>query len=178
MMRKVEVVPHNPNWNRAFQDESTQVIVALGDNVIAIDHIGSTAIATISAKPIIDILVSVADIAKVDDRNASMHALGYEVMGEYGIAGRRYFRKDNESGIRTHHVHVFTVGSAQINRHLAFRDYMRVHPEEAQRYSDLKQTLAKQYPDDIEGYMDGKDKFIKAIDQKAAVWQTKLSSNR
>jgi GrpB-like predicted nucleotidyltransferase (UPF0157 family) len=172
MMRKVEVVPHNPNWNRAFQDESTQVIVALGDNVIAIDHIGSTAIPTIYAKPIIDILVSVADIAKVDDRNTPMQALGYEVMGEYGIAGRRYFRKDNESGIRTHHVHAFTIGSAQINRHLAFRDYMRFHSDDAQRYSDLKQQLAKQCPDNIEGYIDGKDEFIKAIDQKAAVWQT------
>jgi GrpB-like predicted nucleotidyltransferase (UPF0157 family) len=170
MMRKVEVVPHNPNWNQDFQDESAQVMAALGDNVIAIDHIGSTAISTIYAKPIIDILVSVADIAKVDDRNTPMQALGYEVMGEYGIAGRRYFRKDNESGSRTHHVHVFIAGSAQITRHLAFRDYMRVHPEEAQRYSDLKQQLAKQYPDNIEGYMDGKDEFIKAIDQKAAVW--------
>jgi GrpB-like predicted nucleotidyltransferase (UPF0157 family) len=174
MIRKVEVVPHNPHWHREFQNESAQVIVALGDNVIAIDHIGSTAIPAIYAKPIIDILVSVADVAKVDDRNASMQVLGYEIMGEYGITGRRFFRKDNESGIRTHHVHVFTVGSAQINRHLAFRDYMRVHPEEAQQYSDLKQRLAKQFPDDIEGYMDGKDEFIKAIDQKAAVWQHQL----
>jgi GrpB-like predicted nucleotidyltransferase (UPF0157 family) len=168
MIRKVEVVPHNPNWNQDFQDESAQVMAALGDNVIAIDHIGSIAISTIYAKPIIDILVSVADIAKVDDHNASMQGLGYEVMGEYGIAGRRYFRKDNESGIRTHHVHAFTIGSAQINRHLAFRDCMRVHSDDAQRYSDLKQTLAKQYPDDIEGYMNGKDEFIKAIDQKVA----------
>lgn len=170
MMRKVEVLPHNPHWYQAFQDESEQVIIALGDNVIAIDHIGSTAIPRIHAKPIIDILVSVADITKVDDRNASMQALGYEVMGEYGITGRRYFRKDNKSRIRTHHIHIFTVGSAQINRHLAFRDYMRVHPEEAQRYSDLKQSLAKQYADDIDGYMDGKDGFIKAIDQKASLW--------
>ncbi len=172
-MRKVEVVLHNPNWHRAFQDESAQIAAALG-GIITIEHIGSTAIPTIYAKPIIDILVSVADIAKVDDRNASMQALGYEVMGEYGIAGRRYFRKDNELGIRTHHVHVFALGSAHINRHLAFRDYMRVHPIEAQQYSNLKQQLAKQYPDDIEGYIDGKDEFIKAIDQKAIVWQNLL----
>jgi GrpB-like predicted nucleotidyltransferase (UPF0157 family) len=171
MMRKIEVLPHDPNWHRAFQDESAQITVAFGDNLIAIDHIGSTAIPKIYAKPIIDLLVSVTDITKVDECNGSMQALGYEVMGEYGIADRRYFRKDNELGIRTHHVHVFAVGSAHIDRHLTFRDYMRVHPDEAQRYSDLKQTLAKQYPDDIEGYMDGKDEFIKAIDQKATVWQ-------
>lgn len=170
MTRKVEVVPHNANWHSAFEDESQQVAVALGKNLVAIYHIGSTAIATIHAKPIIDMLIAVEDITEVDQRNASMQALGYEVMGEFGIAGRRFFRKDNQVGIRTHHIHTFEVGSTQINRHLAFRDYMRSHPEDAQRYSELKQSLAKQYPDNIEGYMDGKSEFIKEIDKKAQLW--------
>lgn len=171
MTRKVEVVPHNLNWHNEFEDESKQIAVALGKNMIAIYHIGSTAIPMIHAKPIIDMLVAVADITKVDEQNALMQVLGYEIMGEFGIAGRRFFRKDNQAGIRTHHIHTFEVGSAQIARHLAFRDYMRDHVDDALKYSELKQKLAKQYPYNIEGYMDGKDEFIKAIDKKAEQWR-------
>jgi GrpB-like predicted nucleotidyltransferase (UPF0157 family) len=114
MTRKVEVVPHHPSWQSAFEDESKQVAIALGNNTIAIHHIGSTAIPTIHAKPIIDMLIVVEDIAKVYEQNALMQALGYVVMGEFGIAGRRFFLKDNEFGIRTHHLHTFEIGSAQI----------------------------------------------------------------
>jgi GrpB-like predicted nucleotidyltransferase (UPF0157 family) len=170
--RKVEIVPHDPNWQGVFEAESQQVTAALGNNAIAIHHIGSTAIPPIHAKPIVDMLVAVTDIFKVDENNASMQALGYEVMGEFGIVGRRFFRKDNNRGTRTHHIHTFEISSAQIDRHLAFRDYMRSHPEDAQKYSELKQYLAQEYPQDIAGYMDGKDEFIKEIDRKAQAWRS------
>ena len=173
MNRKVEVVPHNPKWQGIFESESKQLALAFGDNSIAIHHIGSTSISTIYAKPIIDILVEVKDIEKVDNRNDEIKLLGYEVMGEFGIVGRRFFRKNNKDDIRTHHIHLFTAGSAQVIRHLAFRDYMRSHPDEAHEYSQLKQQLAQKYPSDIESYMDGKDGFIKEIDRKAARWRAK-----
>jgi GrpB-like predicted nucleotidyltransferase (UPF0157 family) len=172
MMRKVEVVPHDRHWQDLFKSESRQLSIAFGDNAIAIHHIGSTSISTIYAKPIIDILVEVTDIDRVDEKNAQIRSLGYEAMGEFGINGRRFFRKDNNHGVRTHHVHTFEVGSAQIDRHLAFRDYLKSHPEAAQQYSQLKQQLAQQYPTNIEEYMDGKDKFIQAIDRKAADWRS------
>ena len=176
-MQKVEVVSHNPNWQQAFERESQEIANALGDNnVVAIHHIGSTAIPGIYAKPIIDFLVAVRAIAQVDEQSGAMTQLGYEVMGEFGIPGRRYFRRDNAAGIRTHHVHMFEEGSAQIERHLAFRDYMRTHPNEAQAYSDLKQQLAKAHPTDIEAYMDVKDGFIQAIDAKAVVWRSQIRS--
>ena len=169
--RKVEVVPHNPLWQDAFEAEADLIADILGDNVAAIHHIGSTAIPNIYAKPIIDILVAVGDITQVDDRNLAMESLGYEAMGEFGIPDRRYFRKCNRFGTRTHHVHTFEVGSVQIERHLAFRDYMRTHTDDARQYSQLKQQLAGRYPQDIEGYMDGKDGFIKDMDKKAAAWR-------
>ena len=169
---KVEVVPHDPNWRSAFESESKQIALALMENVVAIHHIGSTAIPQIHAKPIIDMLVEVKDITKVDTQTSAMEALGYEAMGEFGISGRRFFRKANEAGIRTHHLHGFEVNSAQIERHLAFRDYMITHSEAAQEYSELKRKLAKKYPDNIQGYMDGKDGFIKAMDRKAAKWRS------
>jgi GrpB-like predicted nucleotidyltransferase (UPF0157 family) len=175
MTRRVEVVPNNPNWLNAFENESKQVAVVLGNNLVAVHHIGSTAIPMIHAKPIIDMLVEVREVAKVDEQDLAMQALGYEVMGEFGILGRRFFRKDNEAGIRTHHIHTFEANSAQVERHLAFRDYMRIHAEDAQKYSELKQELAKKYPNDIEGYMDGKDEFIKEMDKKSVEWKTSQS---
>jgi GrpB-like predicted nucleotidyltransferase (UPF0157 family) len=172
MIRKVEVVPHDLNWQSLFVDESRQLSIAFGDNVIAIHHIGSTSISTIYTKPIIDILIEVKDIDRVDDRNTQIESLGYIAMGEFGIVGRRFFRKDNNDGIRTHHIHTFEVGSPQIDRHLAFRDYLNSYPEDALEYSQLKQKLAQKYPDDIQSYMDGKDGFIREIDNKAAAWRS------
>jgi GrpB-like predicted nucleotidyltransferase (UPF0157 family) len=171
-MRNVEVVPHNPQWRDAFEAAAKHVAAALGKNVVAIHHIGSTAIPNIYAKPVVDLLVEVRDITEVDGQSSAMESLGYEVMGEYGIPGRRYFRKDNQEGIRTHNIHAFEAGSAEAERHLAFRDYMIAHPVDAQRYSELKRKLAEEHPQSIDGYMDGKDGFIKEMDRRAAQWRT------
>ena len=170
-MRKVEIVPHNPQWRNAFEVEAKHVAAALGENVVAIHHIGSTAIPNIYAKPVIDLLVEVRDITEVDGRSSAMESFGYEVMGEYGIAGRRYFRKDNQEGIRTHQIHAFESGTAELDRHLAFRDYLIAHPVDAQRYSELKRKLAEKHPQNIDEYMDGKDGFIKEMDLRAARWR-------
>lgn len=175
IQRVVEIVAHDPSWAEAFIREAARVQVVLeadgegNGNVLAIHHIGSTAVAGIYAKPIIDIMPIVRDIVQVDAANAAMHALGYEAMGELGIAGRRYFRKDTH-GKRSHHVHVFAEGSEHILRHMAFRDYLRAHPEDAARYSALKQQLAAAHPQDIEAYMDGKDALIKELEQRALAW--------
>jgi GrpB-like predicted nucleotidyltransferase (UPF0157 family) len=170
-MKKVEVVAHNPLWRDEFQTESGKIAGALGENVVAVNHIGSTSIPDIFAKPIVDILVEVRDIAKVDESGSGMQSLGYEALGEYGIAGRRYFRKNNSDGVRTHHVHTFEAGSAASVRHLAFRDYLIAHPLEAQKYSELKQILARQFPQDMDAYIDGKDAFVKEIERRALAWR-------
>lgn len=170
-MRKVEVVPHSPQWRAAFEVEAKRVAAALGENVVAVHHIGSTAIPHIYAKPVIDLLVEVRDITEVDGRSSAMASLGYEVMGEFGIPGRRYFRKDNRAGSRTHQLHVFAASSAQVARHLAFRDYMIAHPEDAQEYSELKRKLAQAHAQNMDGYIDGKDDFIKEMDRRAAQWR-------
>jgi GrpB-like predicted nucleotidyltransferase (UPF0157 family) len=177
MTRKVEVIPHDPKWQNEFESESKRVALALGKNVVAIHHIGSTAIPHIYAKPIIDLLVEVNDITHVDKCSTAMEALGYEVMGEFGILGRRFFRRDNSLCVRTHHVHAFQLDSDEIERHLAFRDYMIAHPEDAQKYSKLKRELARQHPFDIHGYMDGKDGFIKEMNRRAAEWRAAILAN-
>lgn len=126
-----------------------------------IHHIGSTAIPGIFAKPIIDILVVVDSLATIEAKSSAMCELGYEALGEHGIVGRRYFRKNSANGIRTHQVHSFARGSSDVVRHLAFRDYMRACLEAAQAYSVLKQKLAIEFPEDIQAYVDGKNEFVK-----------------
>ena len=165
---RVSMVPHNPAWRHEFQREAERVSAAVGSVAVTAYHVGSTAIPTVYAKPIIDILLVVQDLAALDEKQPEMEALGYEARGEYGIPGRRFFRRDDKHGDRTHQVHAFEDGSPQIARHLAFRDYMIAHPETAQEYSDLKRELAAQHPSDIEAYMDGKNEFIQEVDKRAA----------
>ena len=172
-MSQVLVVPPDPNWTRAFAVASSEIVAAFGANLLEIHHIGSTAIPGIYAKPVIDMLVVVNDLAPVDRCNEPMRLLGYQAMGEFGIPGRRYFRRDNAEGRRTHQVHAFQKGSPDIRRHLAFRDFLRAHPDCARQYSDLKRKLADLHPHDIEAYMDGKDPFIKEMQSRALAWINK-----
>ena len=169
MSRVIEVVPYNPEWPSLFQAESKDIRRVFGDEIIAIHHIGSTAIPDIKAKPVLDFLVVVQHITNVNGYNPAMMRLGYEPLGENGIPGRRYFRKDT-NGVRSHHVHIFQVGHPEIDRHILFREYLRSHPEDAHAYSQLKESLAHQYRLDPPGYNDAKSTFIQEIDRKAAVW--------
>ncbi len=164
------VVPHDPGWKTAFAAEAALIGAALGEEYIRLHHIGSTAIPNILAKPIIDLLGVVADLEILDMKSAAMEGLGYEVMGAFGIKGRRYFRKINSAGHRTHHLHVFSEGSPHIERHLAFRDYLTEQPAVAAAYSDLKANLTSQGPLSWDSYIEGKDPFITATETDALIW--------
>lgn len=167
------VVPHDPKWKTAFETEVRRISVSLGQSVITLHHIGSTAIPRILAKPIIDMLGVVVSFDDLDARSNAMTGLGYEVMGAYGIDGRRYFRKTDATGRRTHHLHVFESGSDHIERHLAFRDYLRHDADVASAYSDLKASLTDGEAPSWETYMDGKDPFIAAVEKEALLWYRK-----
>ena len=166
---KVIVVDYTPSWAEKYQQEAQKIRRILGENLAEIYHIGSTAVPGLKAKPIIDIMPVVYDLCQVDQKNIEFEKLGYECMGEFGIAGRRYFRKGKEN--RTHQIHVFAAESdADIRRHLAVRDYLRAFQETAREYGLLKEKLAKKYPRDIEGYCDGKDAFVKKLETEALSW--------
>ena len=160
----IKVVPYSPEWPRLFEQEALLIKQALGNNCIAIHHIGSTSVPGLSAKPIIDILPVVKDIREVDKASKAMEKLGYEVKGENGMAFRRYFQKSNP--VRTHNIHAYQEGDPEIDRYLKFRDWMRTHPEDANAYAKLKLTLATMFPDDILSYCSGKDAFVASIDAK------------
>lgn len=169
LVLRVVVTEYQAQWPRLYAEEAARLAAVFGDELVAIHHIGSTSVPGLQAKPVIDILPVVRNIAAVDRLNDALIALGYEPMGEYGIPGRRYFRKGPD--LRTHHVHVFGVGShLAIDRHLAVRDYLRADLAAARAYGDLKERLAAQFPADIEAYMDGKDAFVKDLEGKALLW--------
>ncbi|MBD7908533.1 GrpB family protein [Sporosarcina gallistercoris] len=166
--RKVEVLPYSSLWLSAFQEEAAILRGIFGSDVLEVHHIGSTAVVGLSAKPVIDLLLVVRSIACVDAHNDAMRGIGYEPKGENGIEGRRYFQKGGNE--RSHHVHVFEEGCAEITRHLLFRDFLRAHPARAMEYGELKTQLAEQYPDDIEKYIEGKSEVIRQIECDAAEW--------
>ena len=170
----IVLTAHDPSWAARFADEAENVRAALGDVLLELHHIGSTAIPGIVAKPVIDMLAVVKSVEMFDGSPLCLEALQYEALGEFGIPGRRYFRKDSAAGARSHQLHAFAIGSADIERHVGFRDYLCAHPSEAQAYADLKTMLAKRHAADARAYNNGKSEFIREVEQRAATWRREL----
>ncbi|MED3729335.1 GrpB family protein [Priestia filamentosa] len=165
----ITVVKHNPNWKDEYLKEKKLIEEILQKELVNSFHIGSTSIPNLKAKPIIDILLVVNDIKALDDYSQQFEKLGYEVMGEFGIKQRRYYRKGGNN--RTHQIHAFQYDNTQeIERHLSFRDYLCQNPEIRKQYGELKSTLAHKFPHDITGYSNGKDEFVKKIEKEALRW--------
>ena len=166
---EIQVVPYDPSWPSRYRREAALLREALGDCLVEIHHIGSTSVPGLWAKPIIDILPVVTAVEEADRRRAALEALGYEYLGEFGIPGRRYLRKGGDH--RTHQVHLFGRESRdEIRRHLAVPAYLRCHPDAARDYAQLKRRLARRFPRDMDGYCDGKDAFVKALERAALDW--------
>ena len=170
MPREVALSSYDPRWLAQFKRAAVQLQTVLGDEAVAIYHIGSTAIPGIKAKPIIDILIEVRDIERVDGFNAALAALGYRARGENGAPGRRYFTLgDGEQ--RSQHVHIFQSGHPEIARHLNFRDYLRAHPQAARVYEAMKIQKAQQFAHDSLQYTEAKTQLVNQIDVRAAAWK-------
>ncbi|WP_068774116.1 GrpB family protein [Paenibacillus sp. FJAT-26967] len=170
-MRRTEIVPWTENWFDLYRKEEALLQSIFSNELIDIHHIGSTSVPQIGfAKPIIDILIIVQNIIKVDEYNEQMIHQGYKSRGEQGIAGRRYFPKGGDC--RTHHVHIYEAGNINIEYHLNFKEYLMNHPDEATTYGKLKLHLAQQSPDNVHAYQDEKEAFCTEIVKKAMKWAT------
>lgn len=155
-----------------FEKEAAVLRGVLGKELVRLHHIGSTSVPGLAAKPIIDMLAEVKSVEGLDGLNPVLESAGYVPKGEYGIPGRRYLYKGTAEA-HYFHIHAFEQGHKEVTRHLLFRDYMRGNPEAVQEYGNLKLGLAGRFPNNIEGYMDGKDSFIKEIDRLATFWAAK-----
>ena len=155
MAQHVVVTDWSPAWESMFEEEAKLIRRILGENCVAIYHIGSTAVPGLPAKPIIDMMPVVWDLPMVDAVQSEFERAGYEYLGEFGIPGRRYLRKGGD--VHTHQIHIFAQSNPHdIERHLAVRDYLRTPPDAARQYGELKAVLAEKFPFDIDGYCDGK----------------------
>ncbi|MHA1864784.1 MAG: GrpB family protein [Candidatus Thorarchaeota archaeon] len=178
MTREILVTPYNHSWSAQYEQEITKIKKVLENEIVSTHHIGSTSIPGMSAKPIIDILLEVKDIARIDSYNNEMMVLGYEPRGELGIPGRRYFSRDEPKDVRTHHIHSFQSGDIGLERHLAFRDYMIAHPDDAKIYSELKIVLARRFQWDVDGYIAGKHLYVERMEKIAMEWYRSLETSR
>ncbi len=166
MPQHVIVREYDARYPALYEKEAGLISSILGENLVAIHHIGSTAVPGLKSKPIIDILVSVRSLEEVDGKKEEFERNGYECMGEFGIKGRRYLRKGGDE--RTHQIHVFQEGDrANLMRHLAVRDYLIAHEDVREEYGRLKEGLALRFPHDIEGYCDGKEAFVRKTEGDA-----------
>jgi GrpB-like predicted nucleotidyltransferase (UPF0157 family) len=164
----LEVVEYDPGWPRRYEAEASRVHVALGRGVVELEHMGSTAVPGLAAKPVIDISVGLTRAELSDEQVAAMADLGYGYLGENGLPGRRFFRK-GEAGRRAFHVHAVEHGGEHWPRHRAFREYLRAHPEEAERYAAEKRRLA-----DVSAghgdYWEQKQPYADALFARAWAW--------
>jgi GrpB-like predicted nucleotidyltransferase (UPF0157 family) len=161
----VQLLPHDEHWHQLFAVEKALLQKAIGEFVVAVEHVGSTSVCGIAAKPILDIVVAISDKANGENCIAPLENLGYTYRGENGIAGRFYFVKGAPA--RTHHLHMLLADSLELRNHLFFRDYLRANPESAAEYDKLKRDLANKYGNDRDAYLDGKAAFVESILQKS-----------
>lgn len=161
--KHVVVLPYDEQWKQDFLSIQAEIADALGQRAIGIEHVGSTSVQGLSAKPIIDIDVVIKNYTVLDDVISALEEIGYQHEGDLGIAGREAFRYDGKGHLREHHLYVCPEDSPELKRHLAFRDYLRTHPDAVREYSRIKEEGAKQYPYDIERYIENKSPFIEKI---------------
>jgi GrpB-like predicted nucleotidyltransferase (UPF0157 family) len=158
----VNVVPYDPDWPRRFAQECAVLCAVFAGSEAAIEHVGSTAVPGLGAKPVIDVMVGLSQLAEAEGRIAALETAGYEYVQKYEgqLPERRYFRKP-WLGPRAYHLHCVVKGSDFWVRHLAFRDYLRAHLESAAAYYELKGRLAARCSK--EDYTEAKSQFIEWI---------------
>src|ERR1700722_3643334 len=155
--RTIVVVDYDPSWPPTFASLRAPVWDAVRDVALAVEHVGSTAVPGLAAKPIIDIDVIVSARAETRAAVDRLAAVGYVHQGNLGIEGREAF--ESPAGLPAHHLYVCVQGSAALINHLTLRDYLRGHPDRATAYGQLKQQLAAQFPTNIDKYVAGKTDF-------------------
>jgi GrpB-like predicted nucleotidyltransferase (UPF0157 family) len=166
--RRIEVITYDSSWVSRFDLEAQDLRGVFGQALVAVHHVGSTAVPGLKAKPTIDILLEVAEGCHISGLDPAMETLGYVCRGECldatmpGTPGRFYYVR-KEGVVHLTHVHACTMGHEDIEKMLRFRDYLRSNPEAAQRYANLKVELASRFPHDNMGYMKGKEACVQKL---------------
>jgi len=165
----IRIVDHDPEWPRCAREELARVAEALGEAAVRLEHVGSTSVPGLGAKPIIDMQVSVVDIERTDHYVGPLEGLGYLFAPDPAFPDYHYFAKPHGRP-RSHHLHVCQAASHQELRHLAVRDFLCAHPDEAASYEQLKRELVRDHPQDRLAYVAGKDGYMVELEARAMRW--------
>ena len=157
---KVTVLPYDSAWKTAFEAIKAEIESALGKLILGIEHVGSTSVEGMSAKPCIDLDVIIKDDSMLDAVIERLAEIGYIHEGDLGIKGREAFKYTDKPHLMKHHLYVCTESSDELRRHIVFRDFLRNNPDAAKRYSDIKEMAAKLYPNDIDKYIELKNNIL------------------
>jgi GrpB-like predicted nucleotidyltransferase (UPF0157 family) len=161
---RVRVVPYSAAWSEFFAEERARLLAAVGDHVLDIQHVGSTSVPGMVAKPIVDIAMAVMNYEEAGVCVRPIVQLGYEYKGENGIPRRHYFERGSPG---SYHLHINEIGSRAWENQILFRDYLIRHPEVAQDYATIKMALARQFPFDRDSYLAAKAPFIERVLRRA-----------
>lgn len=168
----VTVEEYNPEWEIWFEQLNSYFKEKLGPLVIRIEHVGSTSIPGTVAKPIIDFDI-VIDMSTFDEVRSNLESLGYVHQGNLGIPEREAFVLTDQKlkdDLPPHHLYVCDIKSKELRRHIVFRDYLRSHPDDTAKYSEIKVQLVKKHSGDRTQYIDGKDSLVRELLEKALEW--------
>ncbi|HKW00483.1 MAG TPA: GrpB family protein [Vicinamibacterales bacterium] len=169
----VVVVDYDAEWPRLFDELRARVWPAVADVALAIEHVGSTSVVGLAAKPIIDMTVVVASPADVPATIERLAAVGYRHVGDLGIAGREAFKAPD--GLPRHNLYICAQGTIGIVNQIAVRDYLRAHPEAAAAYAQLKKQLSRRFPNDINSYVLGKTELLLGVLRAAGLTEAQLA---
>ena len=159
----VIVVPYDEAWKTAFEKIKKELESAIGDLMIGIEHVGSTSVEGLSSKPCIDIDVIIRDYSLFDQVVSRLASIGYIHEGDLGIKNREAFQYSDKPHLQKHHLYVCPQQSEELHRHIAFRDFLRTHPEAVQKYGSIKEKAAQLFPNDIDKYMEYKSPCISEL---------------
>lgn len=157
----ITISPYSPQWPEDFAALKANIWPAVAAESIDIQHVGSTSVPELCAKPIIDIDIIVADRSRLAKVIRALAGIGYRHLGDLGIPGREAFKGDDQA--ISHHLYACLAGSPALKNHLTLRDHLRSHPADREAYGALKRNLARTFPHDIDSYIDGKTAFIEGI---------------
>lgn len=161
--KAVEVMPYDESWRQNFEEICCELKTALGKLALRIEHVGSTSVKGLSAKPVIDIDVVIKDYTVFGEVIKALENHGYYYEGDLGIPEREAFGYVGREHLMKHHLYVCPENSRELKRHLLFRDHLRSHPEDAAEYSRIKEEGAALYPEDMDSYIKHKSPFIEKI---------------
>ncbi|WP_315122439.1 GrpB family protein [uncultured Clostridium sp.] len=165
--KHVIVEDYNPEWKNEFERIKNELLTVLSGKINSIEHVGSTSVEGLAAKPIIDIDVVIDK--NFEEVKKALESIGYIYEEDLGISGREAFGYKNKSHLMVHHLYVCNKDNEELHRHITFRNYLRQHKEDMDRYSSIKKEMTLKYPEDIDSYIEGKQPVILGIYKKCGL---------